>query len=138
MAKRITVTALRPLLHEGRSYVRGSVFTATPVDAASLKYRGKVKLGGQLSGGMVPEHPSVARRMEPVNGFQADASPEVGSGKPEPPTLTNEETVEQVEQSIDAPADATPADAAESAPAPRGRRSRAYQRRDMQAEEPNS
>lgn len=70
--KRITVTALQPVHYGGRSHVRGSVFTTTPIDAASLKYRGKVKLGGQLAGGTVPEHASITQRMEPVEGFHGD------------------------------------------------------------------
>lgn len=127
MAKRITVTALQPLHHEGRSHVRGAVFTATPVDAASLKYRGKVKLGGQLAGGTVPEHPSIARRMEPVAGFQTTPEAPV---KPEPPMPTNEDPVEPVEQPGEAPTTDDPA------PATRGRRGRTYQRRDMVAEPP--
>jgi hypothetical protein len=128
MAKRITVTALKPLHHEGRSHVRGAVFTTTPVDAAALKYRGKVKLGGHLAGGTVPEHPSIARRMEPVAGFQTTPETPV---KPEPPMPTTEEPVEPVDQPVD-----TSGSEADPPPAPRGRRGRTYQRRDMVAEPP--
>jgi hypothetical protein len=134
MAKRITVTALKPLHYEGRSHVRGAVFTTTPVDAAALKYRGKVKLGGQLAGGTVPEHPSIARRMEPVEGFRAE-TPEAPV-KPEPPMPPAEEPVETVEQ----PGEAPTSNEKPTAPTP-GRRGpsvprRTYQRRDMVAEPP--
>lgn len=67
MPKRITVTALKPVQYDGRSHVRGAVFTTTPIDAASLKYRGLVKFGGELraaSGSTVPDHPSISRRLE--------------------------------------------------------------------------
>lgn len=137
MATRITVTATKPLYYEGRSHVRGSVFTATPVDAAALKYRGKAKLGGKLptsnsqpptsnpSGSTVPEHPSITRRLEPVKGFSEPETPT----KPEPPMPANEAPVEQVP---DAPASA-PTPEPEEPRTPR-RGGRAYRRRDMQAE----
>lgn len=128
MAKRITVTALQPLHYEGRSHVPGSVFTASPVDAASLKYRRKVRLGGQLSGGTVPEHPSITRRMEPVEGFRASAS----SAPEQPPSEPVDDTAQL--PSAELPGDSHPTEPA-STPA-RGRRGRTYQRRDMVAEPP--
>lgn len=131
MAKRITVTAIKPLHYEGRSHVRGSVFEASPVDAAALKYRGKAKLGGKIqtsnlrpptsnaSGSTVPEHPSITRRMEPVPGFEPPQTP----ANPEPPAPATEEPVERVH---DAPASEP------EQPARRG--GRHYRRRDMQAD----
>lgn len=133
MAKRITVTAIKPLHHEGRSHVRGSVFTTTPVDAASLKYRGFVKLGGQLAGGTVPEHPSITRRMEPVKGFEPPA-PEPAV-TPDPPMPTTETPVEQPAGEL---VESDHQD--EPARTPRGRRAGrggTYNRRDMNAQPPN-
>lgn len=133
--RRITVTAVKPVHYDGRSHVRGAVFTATPVDAASLKYRGLVKLGGQLAGGSVPEHPSITRRMEPVAGFRQTPTPEppVTPVTPDPPMPTNEEPIEQpAGESIEGDHQDEPART------PRGRRGGrgTYQRRDMNAEPP--
>lgn len=168
MAKRITVTALQPLHHEGRSHVPGSVFTTTPVDAASLKYRRKVKLGGQLSGGTVPEHPSITQRMEPVGGFERDlggrpsiASDDVVSALQnsdraleahesaviaaigektdrEMPTSDVPSPEQQVEHSPDRTLREQRDEPAVAPTPPRGRRGRTYQRRDMQAESTGS
>lgn len=121
MPKRIIVTALQPLHYEGRSHVPGSVFEATPVDAASLTYRRKAKLGGQLAGGTVPEHPSITRRVEPLAEFRS----------PSPALPTAETPVETVNTP---PATSAP----EEPPSPRGRRGRTYQRRDMVAEPPTN
>lgn len=129
MPKLITVTALKPLMYQGRSHVPGSVFTATPVDAASLKYRGLAKLGGQLSGGTVPEHQSITRRMETVEGFQHGAP---SAEKPEPPMPANEQTVEQ----LPAAEHVAEADVPRTGRSRRGRGT--YNRRDMNAEPPTN
>lgn len=131
MSKRITVTALKPVQYDGRSHVRGAVFTATPVDAAALKYRGKVKFGGQLT--QPAAAAATVERATPVPG-PARAPAEVA-------TVADSRQTEQPETSAPDEAPTEPAGAedtpstrpARATRAPRGGRG-TYNRRDMNAE----
>lgn len=62
MVRVVEVPALKPLVYQGRSYVRGEMVTVTPIDALLMARRGDVLLTARAR---VPRDPDPELEPEP-------------------------------------------------------------------------
>lgn len=65
MPATVTVPALKPLEYQGRSYVRGDLVKATPVDAAVMASRGEVTLTRGVVIAPAPQREQQAMEADP-------------------------------------------------------------------------